>query len=113
LRLLFKLRCSRSPILEEQDKWDIAKNILIGGALGGVVGGGLEAARTLSTIKKARLQEDLLSKHLTLVKLFKKLRLLLIESFLQLRIVNHCTPLLTLTGDAAEDAVRKLNMLML
>jgi hypothetical protein len=49
----------KSPILEEQDGWDIAKNILIGGALGGVIGGSFESAKTLSAIKKARVEEDL------------------------------------------------------
>lgn len=48
----------KSPILEEQDHWDIAKNILIGGAVGGTIGGAFEAARTLSSIKKIRLAED-------------------------------------------------------
>lgn len=49
----------KSPILEAQDNWDIAKNIMIGGALGGVIGGSLEAARTFSAIKKARISEDI------------------------------------------------------
>lgn len=49
----------KSPILEHQDNWDIAKNILIGGAVGGVIGGSFEAAKSLSSIKKARVQEDI------------------------------------------------------
>lgn len=50
---------AKSPILDGQDNWDIAKNIAIGGALGGVVGGAFEAAKTISTVKKARYAEDL------------------------------------------------------
>lgn len=49
----------KSPILEAQDNWDIAKNIMIGGVLGGVIGGSLESARTLSAIKKSRIEEDI------------------------------------------------------
>lgn len=48
----------KSPVLDQQDNWDIAKNILVGGALGGVIGGSLEAAKTLSAVKKARILED-------------------------------------------------------
>lgn len=42
----------KSPILEAQDGWDIAKNIAIGGAFQGVIGGAFEAAKTFGTIKK-------------------------------------------------------------
>lgn len=49
----------KSPILEQQDNWDIAKNIMVGGVLGGVIGGSLESARTLSAVKKARIEEDI------------------------------------------------------
>jgi hypothetical protein len=49
----------KSPILESQDNLDIAKNIVIGGLLGGAIGGAFEAAKTLSTIKGARIGEDL------------------------------------------------------
>lgn len=42
----------KSPILEEQDGWDIVKNIAVGGAFGGVVGGAFETATTLGAIKK-------------------------------------------------------------
>ena len=48
----------KSPILEQQDNWDIAKNLLIGASLGGVIGGAFEGARTLSAIKKGRVAED-------------------------------------------------------
>jgi hypothetical protein len=49
----------KSPILEAQDNWDIAKNIAIGGVLGGVIGGSFQAAKTLSAVKKARIEEDI------------------------------------------------------
>jgi hypothetical protein len=49
---------AKSPILDSQDNWDIAKNIAVGGVLGGVVGGALEAAKTISTVKKARYAEE-------------------------------------------------------
>jgi hypothetical protein len=42
----------KSPILEQQDGWDIAKNIAVGGVFGGVVGGAFETASTLGAIKK-------------------------------------------------------------
>jgi hypothetical protein len=42
----------KSPILEDQDGWDIVKNIAVGGALGGVIGGAFETATTLGAIKK-------------------------------------------------------------
>lgn len=42
----------KSPILENQDGWDIAKNIALGGAIGGVFGGAIEGARSLYGIKK-------------------------------------------------------------
>lgn len=48
----------KSPILEQQDSWDIAKNMLIGSALGGTIGGAFEAARTFGAIKKVRIAED-------------------------------------------------------
>lgn len=43
----------KSPILDDQDGWDIAKNILIGGALQGVIGGAIEAAGLFGTVKRA------------------------------------------------------------
>jgi len=49
----------KSPILQEQDRWDIVKNIAVGGALGGVIGGAFEGARTFARIKKAIGVEDL------------------------------------------------------
>lgn len=41
-----------SPILKDQDSWDIVKNIAVGGLAGGVIGGVLEGAGTLSKIGK-------------------------------------------------------------
>lgn len=49
----------KSPILTEQDNWDIAKNIMVGGLVGGAIGGSIEAAKTLSAVKKARIGEDI------------------------------------------------------
>lgn len=43
---------NQSPILQGQDGMDIAKNILIGGALQGVIGGAINAAKVFSVIKK-------------------------------------------------------------
>lgn len=40
----------KSPILDEQTPGDIVKNVLLGGALGGVVGGAFEAASTYGKI---------------------------------------------------------------
>lgn len=42
----------KSPILNEQDNWDIVKNIAIGGAVGGVIGGAFQGAISLGKIKK-------------------------------------------------------------
>lgn len=41
----------RSPILEDQDKWDIVKNIAIGGVFSGAIGGAFSAASSLGKIK--------------------------------------------------------------
>lgn len=41
----------KSPILDSADAGDIAKNILIGGTLGGVIGGTFTAIKSLSKIK--------------------------------------------------------------
>lgn len=41
----------RAPIFDEQDGWDIVKNIAIGGAVGGVIGGALTGAVSLGKIK--------------------------------------------------------------
>ena len=48
----------RSPILEQQDGWDIAKNIAIGGALGGTIGGVFGAARLRGSLKSAVAEEE-------------------------------------------------------
>lgn len=98
----------KSPVLEDQDKWDVAKNILTGGILGGVVGGGLEAARTLSAIKKARVAEDFALKPFTSREVVQEAtspadRIILAAENRD----STATPILTLTGDAAEDAIRK------
>ena len=50
----------RSPILEQQDGWDIAKNIAIGGALGGTIGGIFGAAKLRGALKTAVTQEEIL-----------------------------------------------------
>jgi hypothetical protein len=42
----------KSPILEQQDGWDIVKNIAIGGAFQGVLGGAFAAASSLGQIRK-------------------------------------------------------------
>ena len=43
----------KSPILDQQDVGDIAKNILWGGVFGGVVGGAFSAAHTIGALKKS------------------------------------------------------------
>lgn len=43
----------KSPVLDDQDGWDIVKNIAVGGAVQGVIGGAIEAAKTFGAIKKA------------------------------------------------------------
>lgn len=48
----------RSPILDQQDGWDIAQNIALGGAVGGVIGGAFGAARLRGTLKTAVAAED-------------------------------------------------------
>jgi hypothetical protein len=48
----------RSPILEQQDGWDIAQNIALGGAVGGVIGGAFGAAKLRGTLKSAVAAED-------------------------------------------------------
>jgi hypothetical protein len=98
----------KSPILEEQDKWDIAKNILIGGALGGIVGGALEGARTLSSIKNARLSEDLRLKAFNSREVVQEAtspadRIILATENRE----STKLPELVLSGDAGEDAVRR------
>lgn len=50
----------RSPILTEQDGYDIAQNIALGGVLGGAIGGAFGAAKLLGTLKKAVAAEDVL-----------------------------------------------------
>lgn len=42
----------KSPVLEGQDGYDVAKSLLIGGAFGGVLGGIIDGARTFGTIKR-------------------------------------------------------------
>lgn len=50
----------RSPILQEQDGWDIAKNIAVGAALGGAVGGVFGAAKLRGRLKTAVDEEEIL-----------------------------------------------------
>lgn len=52
----------KSPILEQQDGWDIAKNIAFGGLLGGAIGGSIEGAKSFFGIKKLVQGETLSSK---------------------------------------------------
>lgn len=50
----------RSPILQQQDGWDIVQNIAIGGALGGGVAGVFGAARLRGQLKTAIREEEVL-----------------------------------------------------
>lgn len=43
----------KSPVLDEMDGWDIAKNIAVGTGVGGVIGGAIQHAVTVGSIKKA------------------------------------------------------------
>jgi hypothetical protein len=43
----------KSPVLNDLDGWDIAKNMLVGTAVGGVIGGAINHAITLGNIKGA------------------------------------------------------------
>jgi hypothetical protein len=52
----------KSPILEDQDGWDIAKNIAFGGLVGGAIGGAIEGARSVYGIKKLVQGETVASK---------------------------------------------------
>jgi hypothetical protein len=51
-----------SPILKDQDGWDIAKNIAFGGLVGGAIGGAVEGARSVYGIKKLVQGETVASK---------------------------------------------------
>lgn len=42
----------KSPLLDHQDGYDIAKNIAFGGLVGGAIGGAFSAAKTFGTIKR-------------------------------------------------------------
>lgn len=55
----------KSPILEEQDGWDIVKNIAIGGVVGGTIGGAFSAAKIRYGIKANVQAEDIASKYAT------------------------------------------------
>jgi hypothetical protein len=79
--------------------------------LGGVIGGALESARTLSTIKKARIQEDIALKPFNSREVVQEAtspadRIILATENRDMT----ARPLLTLTGNPAEDALRKLNL---
>lgn len=50
----------RSPILQQQDGWDIVQNIAIGGALGGGIAGIFGAARLRGQLKTAIREEEVL-----------------------------------------------------
>ncbi len=49
----------KSPTLENMDAGDIAKNILVGGVLGGVIGGSFATAGLFGKIKQATKAEDI------------------------------------------------------
>jgi hypothetical protein len=42
----------KSPILDQQDGWDIAKNVALGAAVGGVIGGAIDGARSIYGVRK-------------------------------------------------------------
>lgn len=48
----------QSPILSEQDGWDIAKNVFAGGFVGGTLGGVFSGARTFGKIKQSIISSD-------------------------------------------------------
>jgi len=48
----------KSPVLSEQDGWDIAKNIAIGGAFGGTIGGIFTLAKQRGALKAITAAED-------------------------------------------------------
>ena len=48
----------QSPILQNQDSWDIVKNVAIGGAVGGVIGGAFTGASSLGKIKRIVAAEE-------------------------------------------------------
>jgi len=52
----------KSPILQDQDGWDIAKNIAFGGVVGGALGGAIEGARSIFSVKKLVAGETAASK---------------------------------------------------
>ena len=45
----------KSPLLEQQDSWDIVKNLALGGAVGGVVGGAFQGVISYRSIYKQAL----------------------------------------------------------
>jgi hypothetical protein len=51
-----------SPILKDQDGYDIAKNIAFGGLVGGAIGGAIEGARSIFGIKRLVQGETVASK---------------------------------------------------
>ena len=42
----------KSPVLEDNDGWDIAKNIIVGAGVGGLIGGAFTHAATMGVVKK-------------------------------------------------------------
>jgi hypothetical protein len=48
----------KSPVLENQDGWDIVQNIALGGAIGGVFGGAFGTAKLLGRVKTLTRAED-------------------------------------------------------
>lgn len=57
----------KSPVLEDQDGWDLAKNIATGAITGGVIGGAFGAAKTFGTIKKIVKAGDEIEKPFTFI----------------------------------------------
>lgn len=53
---------NKSPVLQQQDGWDIAKNIAFGGLVSGAIGGAFTGAKSLGGIKKLVAEETTASK---------------------------------------------------
>jgi hypothetical protein len=49
----------KSPVLENQDIFDIASNVVLGGVIGGTIMGAVNSAKLFGTLSAARKQEDL------------------------------------------------------
>lgn len=58
----------KSPVLEDSDGWDLAKNILIGAAFGGAFGVVIEGSRTYFGVKRIVQAADLEAKNRTFIE---------------------------------------------